>query len=422
MTRNRSGFSNLVKNSSMMFLLNLAGAGVSVITIPIMLAIAGVETYGHLVLVQSLALTAFTLTSFQYWQGMLIALPGHQIGAETLRTKVWRSLRYELLGIGIVVIGAVVLGLLKLPQTAEFDTWQLLLLVLSAVFPVMGTHTAYFRLVNRYNVLMMAGFLASLLKLVCLASVSYFAPSVLNMVLAFTVPEFIRCVVLFAVILRWQKGVEGTLDETSIDPAKIRHAGRWSTLQAICDLPVVQLDRVIIGFTLPGASLGVFAILKRIYALVNMATSPFYSTSIPEFAARANAGDIAGAFALWRRTLKILFAVTASAAILCMLTKGIWMPLAFPVLEQHTVEFAIVLLSAVVAGTFVTTHSLYWSLGKLRQTTIISIVSNVLYLCLLATLTWAGGIVGAVSAFLVHVLLVAATKIFLLNKISLHHR
>lgn len=421
MTRNRSGFNNLVKNSSMMFLLNLAGAGVSVITIPIMLAIAGVEAYGHLVLVQALALTAFTLTTFQYWQGMLIALPGHQIGADALRAKVWRSLRFELVGIGIVVAGAILLGLLKLPQTAEFDTWQLLLLVLSAIFPVMGTHTAYFRLVNRYNVLMLAGFLASLLKLVCLASVSHFAPSVLNMVLAFTVPEFIRCAVLFAAILRWKNGVDGALEESAIDPAKIRQAGRWSTLQAICDLPVAQLDRVIIGFTLPGASLGVFAILKRIYAMVNMATSPFYSTSIPEFAARANAGDVPGAFALWRRTLVILFAVTTGAAIACMATKGIWMPLAFPVLQQHTVEFSIVLITAVVAGTFVTTHSLYWALGKLRQTTIIAVVSNALYLCLLAGLTWLGGITGAVSAFLVHVLLVAATKIFLLNKISNHH-
>ncbi|QBE62525.1 lipopolysaccharide biosynthesis protein [Pseudoduganella lutea] len=402
----------------MMFGLNLAGAGVSVITIPIMLAIAGVQAYGHLILVQSLALTAFTICSFQYWQGMLVALPGHKIEAAVLKRSVWTSLRYELLGISIVVLGAIVLGAIGLPQTAEFDTLQLLLLALSAVFPVIGTHTAYFRLVNRYNVLMLAGFTANLLKLLCLVGVSHYAPTVTNMVLAFSIPEFVRCALLFYLIYRWNDGIEGTLDGGTIDRVKVRRAGRWSTLQAIADLPVNQVDRIIIGFTLPGASLGVFAILKRIYSLVNMATSPFYSTSIPEFAAKANAGDIKGAFELWRRTMKMLFSVTAVVALACIVSKGIWMPLVFPVLQPYNIEFIIVLVTAVAAGTFITTHSLYWALGHLRQTTIIAVGSNACYLLVLAAFTWLGGLTGSVLAFLVHVLLVAGLKIILLKRVK----
>jgi len=415
MTAANAAFRNLVKNSSMMFLLNVAGAGVSVITIPIMLKIMGVERFGQLVLVQAIALAAFTLCTFQYWQGLLIALPGHRIGHVELRRAVLRSFAFESVGIAVVLVLLATLSLLGIKQFGQFSTLQVLLLSVAAVFPMLGTHTAYFRLVNKYNVLMMAGFLANLIKLVLLMLVARFSPSISMLVTAFVLPELVRFLLLFCMIFRWRDGVEGQLDASAVNQRKMIDAGRWSTLQAICDLPVVQLDRIIIGFTLPGHNLGVFAILKRIYSLINMATAPFYSTSIPEFAARVNAGDIPAAFTLWRRTMKLLFGVSALAALGCFALKGLWMPYLFPVLLDYPREFFVVLLSAVVAGGFITTHSLYWALGNLKRATLITVLTNVLYLGLLWLMTWAFGLIGALSAFLVHVFVVATVKITLLN-------
>jgi len=421
MSAANKAFGNLIKNSSMMFLLNVAGAAVSVITIPVMLAIAGVEAYGHLVLVQSIALTVFTICGFQYWQGMLVALPGHQIESSTLRGAVMRSIRYEVLAMAVVVMVAGGLALSPLPQVKDFSSINLLLLSLAAVFPVIGTHNAYFRLINQYNVLMYAGFLTNLCKLLVLFVVSRYQPTLSSMVLAYTVPEVVRCLILFVLIFRSRRGIDGSLPETQLRHERLMEVGKWSTLQAICDLPVVQLDRIIIGFSLPGSNLGVFSILKRIYSLVNLATAPFYSTSIPEFAARANAGDLRGAFVLWVKTMKMLFCVTAAAGIVCYLSKFIWMPRLFPILQDYLPEFSVVLLTAVIAGTFVTTHSFYWALGKLRQSTIISVATNMLYLLLLWLLTASFGLFGAVIAFMLHVIFVATVKIVLLRKISLRN-
>lgn len=422
MSATNKAFGNLVKNSSMMFLLNVVGAGVSVLTIPVMLAIAGVETYGHLVLVQSIAMTVFTICGFQYWQGMLVALPGHKIEAAILRSAVIKSMRYELLAMVAVVVVACGLAISALPQVADFSGINLLLLSLAAVFPVIGTHNAYFRLVNQYNVLMYAGFLTNLFKLFVLFAVSRYHPTLSSMILAYTVPEVLRCLVLFFLIFRSRCGIEGALPVTELRQGRLMEAGKWSTLQAISDLPVAQLDRIIIGFALPGASLGVFSILKRIYSLVNLATAPFYSTSIPEFAERVNAGDLKGAFILWIRTMKMLFGVTAVAGILCYASEFFWMPRLFPVLQDYLPEFTVVILTAVIAGTFVTTHSFYWALGKLRQTTIISVATNVLYLLELWLLTVYFGLFGAVFSFLIHVIFVAAVKIVLLKKISLRYK
>ena len=422
MSTANTAFGNLVKNSSMMFLLNVVGAGVSVLTIPVMLAIAGVEAYGHLVLVQSIALTVFTICGFQYWQGMLLALPGHKIGAATLHNAVIKSARYELLAMVAVVVMACGLAISTLPQVKDFSGFNLLLLSLAAVFPVIGTHNAYFRLINQYNVLMYAGFLTNLFKLIVLFAVSRYQPTLSSMVLAYTVPEVLRCLVLFFLIFRSRYGIEGALPETELHQGRLMEAGKWSTLQAICDLPVAQLDRIIIGFALPGASLGVFSILKRIYSLVNLATAPFYSTSIPEFAELVNAGDLRGAFILWIKTMKMLFGVTSVAGILCYATQFLWMPRLFPVLQDYLPEFAVVLLTAVIAGTFVTTHSFYWALGKMRQTTIISVATNALYLLELWLLTVYFGLFGAVFAFLVHVIFGAAVIIVLLRKIALRNK
>lgn len=418
MSKVSKSFGNLVKNSSMMFLLNVAGAGVSVITIPVMLAIAGVQAYGHLVLVQSIALTVFTVCGFQYWQGMLVAMPGHQIAGSALRAAVLKSLRFELLALLAVLLVAGGLAMSTLSQVAQFSWGDLLLLSLAAVFPVIGTHSAYFRLVNRYNVLMFAGFLTNLIKLALLFGVSRYQPDLSSMILAYTIPEVIRCLLLFLLIFGSRSGIAGTLPYAALRQERLMEAGKWSTLQAICDLPVVQLDRVIIGFSLPGENLGVFSILKRIYSLVNLATAPFYTTSIPEFAARANAGDLAGAFSLWHKTMKMLFCVTAAAGVACYVSKFLWMPRLFPVLQGYLPEFTVVLLTAVIAGTFVTTHAFYWGLGKLRQSTIISVGTNLLYLLLLWLLTVQFGLFGAVFSFLIHVVFVALVKIVLLQKIA----
>lgn len=422
MSKANKSFSNLVKNSSMMFLLNVAGAGVSVITIPVMLAIAGVQAYGHLVLVQSIALTVFTVCGFQYWQGMLVAMPGHKIGARVLRAAVLKSLRFEALALAAVLLVTGGLALSSLPQVAQFSWRDLLLLSLAAVFPVIGTHSAYFRLVNRYNVLMYAGFLTNLIKLAVLFGVSRYQPDLPSMILAYTIPEVIRCLLLFLLIFSSGSGIAGTLPCDTLREERLMEAGKWSTLQAICDLPVVQLDRVIIGFALPGENLGVFSILKRIYSLVNLATAPFYTTSIPEFAARANAGDLAGAFGLWRKTMKLLLCVTGAAGAACYASKFLWMPRLFPVLQDYLPEFTVVLLTAVIAGTFVTTHAFYWALGNLRQSTIIAVATNIVYLLLLWLLTVQFGLLGAVSSFLIHVIFVALVKIVLLRKIAVRNQ
>lgn len=416
MTAVNTTFRNLVKNSSMMFLLNVAAAGVSVITIPIMLDIMGVERYGHLVLVQAIALGVFTVFTFQYWRGMMVALPGHRMDFLQLRQTVMRSFFFEAIGMGAVVLMMIGLWLWNLPQFQAFSGIELLLLALTAVFPVFGTHTAYFRLVNRYNVLMVAGLTANVLKLVLLALVAKFHPTISSAVLAFALPEVVRFILLFVAIFAWRYGIDGELDGRTINQRTLNEAGRWSTLQAIGDLPVLHLDRIILGFALPGENLGVYAILKRIYSLINMATAPFYSTSIPEFAAKVNAGNVSAAYSLWHRTMNLLFAVTAAAALGCYLLKGLWMKPLFPVLLGYETEFLIVLLSAVVAGGFTTTHSLYWALGKLRETAFITFGTNALYLGLLWLMTWAWGLTGTVAAFLVHVLLAAFIKIHLLSK------
>ena len=236
-------FRNLVKNSSLMFLLNLAGVGVSVFSIPITLRIIGVATYGHLVLVQSIALSVFTVCAFQYWQGMLVVLPGHRLGAPALRKIVWTSLRYEALAIAAVLLALPLLHAMNLSQIEEFSTPQLLLLALSAVLPVIGTNTAYFRLVNRYNMLMFAGLLANLLKLLLLHLVARFDPSVASMVWAYALPELVRAAVLLLFIFCASGGVEGALDASGLDPRRATEVGRWSTLQAICDLPVPSRSR-----------------------------------------------------------------------------------------------------------------------------------------------------------------------------------
>jgi len=411
---NRS-LKNLIKNSSMMFVLNLLSTVMGFFAIPITIKIIGIETYGYLVFIQSIASTIFTLTALQYWQGLLIELPGRHLESSVLKQIILKSLGYESFAIIIVMIIAVILPIFQLSQVHDFSRIDLLLLSISAVLPTIGTLTAFFRLVNKYNILMVTGLVANALKLLLLYLTVNIDATLSNLVLAYFIPEFLRFAFLSGLIVISKSSLHGYLASVTIDYAKIFKAGKWATLQTIADLPVSQFDKIILGLALPGDKLGVYNILKKIYGVINMATGPFYTTSIPEFAIHINSKDMKGAFALWKKTTQILFPTVSLIALSCFFLKDLWMPFIYKGLSNFESELVVILITSVIAGTFITTHSFYWALGKTKETTIVNIVTNVFYLMLLYGLSLKFGLMGSVLAFLSQVIIFITIMILLLK-------
>lgn len=410
-------FRRLLKNSSMMFVLNVMSAAVGFLTIPVTLRVMGLEHYGQLVLIQAIAASVFVLTTVQYWQGMLVELPGRALGAHELRSETWHSVKFECVGLTCAVLSCLGLGWAGMRQLAGFDAVTISMLAVAAVLPVSGTLTAYFRLTERYGTLMQVGLGANLLRLAAVYAVAQLAPSIFNVGLAYMVPEVLRCLALFGIIATAPSQLSGELSASTIDRVRMRRSGMWSAAQAMTDLPVAQLDKVILGLVLSGEGLGVFNILKRIYGVLNMATAPFYTTSIPEFAGFVNSGKLDQAFMLWAKTMRLLLLLVGTIALACFATKGLWMPFLFRELNSYVVEFVVVLVTAVVAGTFITTHAFYWATGRQRQATVITAATNTFYLLLLWLLTDRWALVGSMVAFLIHVSLAAAIKIFLLQRL-----
>lgn len=408
-------FKNLIKNSSMMFVLNLLTTVMGFFAIPITIKIIGIETYGYLVFIQSIASTIFTLTGLQYWQGLLVELPGRHLESSALKQIILKSLGYESIAMLIVMITAVILPIFQLSQIHNFSRIDLLLISISAVLPVLGTLSAFFRLVNKYNILMFTGLVTSAVKLILLYLTLNTDATLSNLILAYFIPELLRFVFLSGLIFISRPSLQGDLASVTIDYAKMFNVGKWATLQTIADLPVTHFDKIILGLALPGEQLGVYNILKKIYGVINMATGPFYITSIPEFATHINSKDIKGAFALWKKTTQILFPVVSLIALSCFFSMDLWMPFIYKGLSNFEPELVVVLITSVIAGTFVTTHSFYWALGKAKETTIVNIATNVIYLMLLYALSLQYGLMGSVLAFLAQVIIFITIMILLLK-------
>ncbi len=408
----------LFKNSVLSFLLNVSTAAISFLAIPMTLKIIGIQEYGNLVFVQAVAMIVFSLVTIQYWQGMLVEFPGKSNFVGVLEQHAFRSMRYEIFGILVAGIVVAAFLLFDIKQVANFSLTGLLLIVVSTVLPSFGSLIAYFRLAEKNHVLLMVGLICNLLRLALLYISLKYSASVFAVLLSYALPEVLRVVYLSVSMHFGKVHIAEETDSGSVDEGRILSTGKWSTFMAIADLPIAHIDKIIVSFSLSSEMLGVYNILKRIYGILGMATSPVYINSIPEFARKINASDLAGAVALWRKTILLLVPISAIIGFACYFSSSLWIPILYRGLDSYKNELILIMVTAVVSGGFITTHALYWSLGKKRQTSVITVISNLCYLILLYVLSAKFGIFGAIGALLLQIIGVVALKIVLLSKVA----
>lgn len=378
----------------------------------------GIDHYGSFVFVQSIAMIAFALSTLQYWQGLLVEVPGKIHSVRSLKRQILRSVVFELIGmlVAMTVLGVMMLPMLHISQIANFTLTDVMLAVVSAILPSLGSLVAFYRLTNKYQILLVAGICGNLLRLLLLTLASFWSPSPSTVIVCYAVPELCRLLFL-GIFIYFQ---EGNLDDSSavdtVDDRKILSVGKWSMVQTIADLPVANVDKVLVAIALSPEALGIYNILKRLYSVISMATSPIYTNSIPEFAHKINTGDRHGAFALWRKTILMLLPVSSCIGLLAFFTRPWWIPIIYKGLAQYSLELLIVILTAIIAGSFITTHAIYWALGRRRETTVITVITNICYLLFLLLFSHFYGIAGALSAFLLHVTLIVLIKVLLLLK------
>ncbi|OFA03348.1 polysaccharide biosynthesis protein [Duganella sp. HH101] len=399
------------------FLLNVSSTAIGFFAIPITLKIMGIELYGSFIFMQSVAMIAFTLVTVQYWQGLLVEFPGKISSVAVLRREIGRSLLFELAGMATAFLAvlALMLPALHISQVSGFGPLDAVFIVLSMLLPSLGSLVAFYRLTNKYQVLLMAGVSANLLRLAMLYGAAHWSPTPSSVIVCYALPELCRLTYLGLLIYRKPAGSLEPSD-APLDRRAVLSTGKWSTLLAVADLPVAYIDKVLVGVALSPEALGVYNILKRLYAIISMATSPVYTNSIPEFSHKLNVGDRAGAFALWRKTILILLPVATLIGLTAFLCRPIWVPIIYRGLAQYDLELFIMMLTAVIGGSFITTHAFYWALGKKRETSVVTVCSNLLYMVELLVLSHYFGITGAISAFLLHVSLVVVIKVILVLK------
>ncbi|MEG1325441.1 MAG: hypothetical protein RSD99_11160, partial [Janthinobacterium sp.] len=226
---------------------------------------------------------------------MLVEFPGKATCSRLLKRHVLRSLSFEMFGILMAFLVILALPLLSLGQVGVFSWTDLLLIILSTLLPTLGSLVAFYRLTDRYQTLMLVGLACNILRLVFLNIAWHVHPTVSAVIFSYAAPEILRSMYLgFSLFFRKSEASEGDAG-AQLEQKKIYSAGKWSTAQAIADLPVAHVDKILVGLALSSEALGIYNILKRLYSIINMATAPVYMNSIPEFAKKVNCDDVRGA-------------------------------------------------------------------------------------------------------------------------------
>lgn len=185
----------------------------------------------------------------------------------------------------------------------------------------------------------------------------------------------------------------------------------WVNLSDIIDLPVRHLDKLVVSMVLGPSAAGLFAIFRKLGGAFSIVADGLYQSSYPVLASlvgqsRAHAGAVAFRIGLGFFSLGIV------PLLVLVATPQWWLPLLLPSLQTDLrLEIQVFFIATFVAMCFITVHPLYILCGHEKHNAWITLVSNASYLGLLFLLSGRFGLLGAVSAVAVQFFLVIALKL-----------
>ena len=383
----------------------------------------GLEQFGLFSLILAYVALIGQLTTFQSWQALI------KYGAEAIGNESSVEFMSQIkLGVILDTIGALTGAILAASGAYIFANWfnwsseisQLAAIFsISLLFNLSCTPIGILRILNRFELQTTVDIVTGLFSLIGTILAYLLDWGIWGFIFTLLISNiFGNLLLLFAAHNALKKCNMNHWWRAPIKEWKpfVRFS-LWTYATTSLDIPVKQLDIIIVSMVMSLDAVGIYKIIKQITQLLSLLADPVYQAIYPQFASMiANRnGKIAIKYAV--KTGVLLFIVTVLPALLLAATSSYWLGVVFgEEFQLGALPLSIFLILKAVSISFITIHPLFTAMGFVKQTSIIIFCANAVYLVMAWSLGIQFGIMGLAVAFLIQFSIVAGFKALYISK------
>ena len=413
-------WNNLFKNSFWAFMGDSSSALIGLLVTILLIKCIGSELYGVLVLGQSYMLIIDVIINVQSWKSII------QYGQRALVEKNYDLFNsYVKLGTILDLATALlcfIVAILVAPLIGKIFNWSPQLILCAQIFSITiishfsGTPTAILRLLNKFNLVALQKFISAFTKILSLLIIYLYFGSLdlISAVVIYMITDFIGNILLIIfAFYQYDKnfGLKNMLKSKLPQNSKeFISFTLWGTLAEIVDIPVNYIDVFIVSL-LGNGMVSVFKVFKQIVGIMQKVTSPIQQSILPQFSELAAKNKNEDGYNVVLKIHKVSFKIGLVFSLIIGLSSPYWLKLIYGDLySSNWYILCLYLLIQTYALSYTTVHPFYLSLGKAKNSTIITLFSNVIYILLAYFLSINIGLIGAVIAFSVQAILAINLK------------
>lgn len=360
----------------------------NMISIVIILKILSPDEYGSFIIAQTYMGVIDTVLNFQSWQGVI------RYGTMALNdedeNKLLATIKAGIYVDGITCILGALVGWILIEFVASLFSWTETIVYISKIFLIEmvfhleGTIVGFFKLTNKFNYLAIYTGWSGFVRL-AIVVILY----ILNVkdVIVFTkiivisdIVKYISLIIVALFVLNKMYGVRRLL------VAKIRDVEKefwnytfWTNLDSSADVPIKYFDIFFLSL-ISNEIVAAYNLFKKYMSVFEMLIGPISQTIMPQFARLVASTKKENAFQKMKKLRNIIFVMLIPVFIIFILTLPFIMRLLGQesYFEYYYINYALAIYY-ICTLSYVGLSPLFSAYGFAKESTKITLISNIVY-------------------------------------------
>src|SRR5574344_510889 len=399
---------NMFTNSFWAFAGDSSASVINLIITILLIKLLGNYNYGILILAQSYMSIIDVIFNIQCWKSVII------FGQKSLVNNNQNNFLYYIkvgyiIDIITAMIGAIISYVFARIVGNVFN-WTNEMIVCCQIFSftvfshLSGTSTAILRLLDKFNLVALQKFLTSIIKLVAFAFLMFanINTNLINATIIYSLTDIIGnlLLVIFALLVILKKYKIKTIltSKKTSDIKEFIKLTLWGTLSEIVDIPIQYLDVFIISI-LSTDLVSVLKVFRQIVNILQKVTSPLQQSLLPQFSELVAQNHIKRSYDVVIKIRNVVLKYGLQLAIVFGVSSILWLKWLYgDIYASYWYVLLIYLIIQTIALSYSTLHTLFLALNYQRESTIYTLVANVIYFICGYIFVYAFGLIGVVMA------------------------
>lgn len=426
--RGNEFWAKLAKNVSTIVLGQGGASAFNMLTSFVSAGFLGVAGYGSLMIGQTYMQAIDALLNFQSWQSVI------RYGSICLEKRDERGLAASIKAAFLVdVISAVagcIISFAIVGLVAGFLGWDSAATAAAVVFSfeilahIEGAPTGLLRLFDKFNYVAIHAVVMAAVKLLLVgASMVLFGNNVIVIACAYCAADVIKSLTLFFIAVhaaRRRVGLIKIVKARRVDlPAGYISFTIWSNLETSADAPIMYFDVFFLSL-LSSEVVGVFKFFRQLLSVLSLLSRPVQQAIMPQLAELIARGLNGRAYEVVRKIEKVVAKVVIPcAAIACLVVPPALAIFMDPLYGAYWYLFATLAALAAAGIVFSAIHPCFNAYGLSKQSTVITLISIIVYLIVSYLLLGKLGVMAIPLAMALQYLIVIGLKDKYIRKVVL---